>query len=326
MAGSRFLKLLMPVVVALALCVADAGAQALPDRPIKLINPYAPGGGADLIVRLLAQRIGAAGGPQIVVESRTGGGGVVAAMAAKTATADGTTLLVADIGPFATNPTLMSDLPYDPVKDFRPITLLFAFPSILTVPAASPARTVAELVDLARKTQGGLHYASQGPGSLGQILAEMFSQAIGAPLVHVPFRGGAPAAAEVAAGRVAMSFSSYLVLRPHVDGNAARMLAVTSRQRMPQLPQIPTLTETGYPQLAADAWFGLAAPAGTPDAFIRAFRELVVREMNSAEVRTRVEEQGFYVTTNTPEEFAALIQSDMARYGQIIKSAGIKAN
>ncbi len=325
MAGRLFCKAAILTIGLTLLALAPATAQ-MPDRPIKIVNPYAPGGGVDLIVRLLGQRIGASGGPNVVIESRTGGGGVVAAMAAKQGTTDGTTLLVADTGAFAINPTAMKDLPYDAVRDFKPVTLLFAFPSILAVPAASPAKTVAELADLARRTQGGLHYASQGPGSLGQLMAEMFAQAAGTQLLHVPFRGGAPAALEVAAGRVAMSFSSYLVLKPHVENNAVRMLAVSSPQRMAVLPNVPTLAESGFPQLSSDAWFGLVAPAGTPDSVIRAIRDVAVREMANAEIQTKAQEQGLYIVTNTPEQFAALIRSDIARYAPIIKSAGVTLN
>src|SRR5262245_37620222 len=217
---------------------SSAVTAQVPAGPIKVIMPYSAGGPADVIVRLLGQKIADARGPAIVVENRTGGGGVVAAVAAKQAAPDGTTLFLADFNTLAINPALMPDLAYDPLRDFTPVTLLYSFPSLLIVPSAVEARSVAELVALAKKTPGGLSYGSQGQGSGGHLLAEMFGKATGAPLVHVPYRGSAPAYADLVAGRVSLLFGSYGGAQGFLADDRLRALAVPSKKRLAALPNV----------------------------------------------------------------------------------------
>lgn len=328
MAYRRLARPLWLTAVA-TVCVLGEASMALaqiPDRPIKLIVPYAAGGPSDTVARQLAGRIQAAGGPTIVIENRTGGGQLIAAQAAKQAEPDGTTLFLTDLPTFGINPNLMADFPIDPVKDFKPLTLLFSFPSLLVVPVNFEAKNVAEFVDIARKTPGGLHYGSQGQGSGGQLLAEMFARAIGAKFVHVPYRGSALAYPDLVAGRVSFIFGSYGGARPFLLDNRLRALAIPSKQRLPVIPDVPTLEELGYRDMDLDIWYGLVAPAGTPDNVIAPLRELFVKQITVPDMVALLNDQGIRVITSTPEEFGALIKSDLARLKPIVEMSGAKGN
>ena len=235
-------------------------------------------------------------------------------------------MFLADFNTLAINPALMPDLAYDPLRDFAPVTLLYSFPSLLVIPASVEARSVAELVVLAKQTSGGLSYGSQGQGSGGHLLAEMFGKATGAPLVHVPYRGSAPAYADLVAGRVSMMFGSYGGAQAFLADNKLRALAVPSQKRLPALPEVPTLAELGYPEIDLDAWFGLAAPAGTPEPTLRALRDLFAGAITAPDIVARMSAQGIVVVANTPAEFAALIKADIARMAPVVKASGAKAN
>jgi len=305
--------------------IASAHALAqIPERPIKIFIPYVAGGPSDVIARSLTQRITATGGPIFVIENKTGGGGVIAAQSVKQSTPDGTTLLLTDLPTFGINPNLLTEFPLDPVHDFKPVTLLFSFPSLLVVPTTLPAKSVAELVALARATPGGLAYGSQGQGSGGQLLAEMFGKAIGVPLVHVPYRGSAQAYPDLVSGRVSFMFGSYGGAKPFLDDGRLRALAVPSRRRLKTLPDLPTLEELGYRDMELDLWYGLVAPAGTPDDIIAAVRARFVAEVTAPDTVARLEAQGINVVTSTPAEFAALIKDDLVRLAPIVKSIDTK--
>jgi tripartite-type tricarboxylate transporter receptor subunit TctC len=312
------------VVAGFAAGLPALTAAQIPDRPIRVLIPYAAGGPADVITRSLAQRITAGGGPTFAVENKTGGGGVIAALAARQAAPDGTTLFLTDLPTFGINPNLLADFPLDPVRDFKPLTLLFSFPSLLVVPAGLDAKSVAELVALARSTPGGLAYGSQGQGSGGQLLAEMFSKAAGVPFVHVPYRGSAQAYPDLVSGRVSFIFGSYGGAKPFLDDGRLRALAVPSRARLKTLPDVPTLAELGYRDIELDLWYGLVAPVGTPDDVIAALRTLFVTEITAPAMVARLDAQGINVVTSTPAEFAALIKADLARLAPIVKSIDTK--
>jgi len=301
-------------------CVCQSAAAQLPDRPIRIIIPYVAGGPADVIARSLAQRITAKGGPSFVVENKTGGGGVIAAQATRQSAPDGTTLFLTDLPTFGINPNLLADFPLDPVRDFKPLTLLFTFPSLLVVPVNLEAKSVAELVTLARNTPGGIAYGSQGQGSGGQLLAEMWGKAAGVSLVHVPYRGSAQAYPDLVSGRVSFMFGSYGGAKPFLADGRLRALAVPSRERLKALPDIPTLAELGYQDMELELWYGLVAPAATPDDIITALRALFVAEINAPEMVERLEQQGINVVTSTPADFAQLIKSDLGRLAPIVKS------
>ena len=312
------------IAIALAAALPAPVAAQIPDRPIKILIPYVAGGPADVITRSLAQRITAAGGPTFVIENKTGGGGVIAAQAVKQSSPDGTTLFLTDLPTFGINPNLLADFPVDPVQDFKPLTLLFSFPSLLVVPANLQAKSVAELVALARNTPDGLAYGSQGQGSGGQLLAEMFGKAVGVRLVHVPYRGSAQAYPDLVSGRVSFMFGSYGGAKPFLEDGRLRALAVPSRQRLETLPDVPTLEELGYRDMELDLWYGLVAPAGTPDDIIGALRARFVTEITAPDMVARLGAQGIDVVTSTPAEFAALIKADLARLAPIVKSIDSK--
>jgi tripartite-type tricarboxylate transporter receptor subunit TctC len=316
--------LAVAAMAAAAIFSGTAHAQLPAGQPIKIVVPYAAGGPSDIIARQLGQRVQAAGGPTIVIENRTGGGQLIAAQAVKAAPPDGTTLFLTDLPTFGINPNVMASFPIDPVNDFNPISTLVSYPSLLVVPYGSEAKTVADLVEMAKKAPGGMHYGSQGQGSGGQLLAEMFSKAIGVKFVHVPYRGSALAYPDLVQGRVSFIFGSYGGARPFMQDNKLRALAVPSKKRLAVIPDIPTLEELGYKDIDLDLWYGLVAPAGTPDATIAQLREMFVKEVLAPEMVSRLAEQGINVITNTPAEFSALIKADIARLKPIVEAAGAK--
>jgi tripartite-type tricarboxylate transporter receptor subunit TctC len=243
----------------------------------------------------------------------------------KQAPADGHTLLQANAATHAANASLYATLPYDPIKDFRPITLMWSFPQLLAVPLDSPAKSVSDLVALANSKPGGLSFASQGTGSGGHLLGEMFKLRTAANMVHVPYRGAAPAAIDLAAGRVDFFFVSYSSLLSFLQGGKVRVIAVTSPKRLPALPDIPTMGEAGFAGLALDAWFGLVAPAGTPERVIAKLNAAFVEAVRDPQVATLMADQGAEAHATTPEQFAAFIASETERMGQLVRAVGAKA-
>jgi len=300
--------------------------QTASERPVRIVIPYSPGATTDMFTRLVAQKVEEMGGPKVIIESKPGGAGTIAAVTVKQAAPDGTTLFLCDLGTFGINVSMMPDLAYDPAVDFKPITPLWAFPSVLSVPANLPATSVQELIDLAKKMPTGMSYGSQGVGSGGQILGAMLAKATGATLVHVPYRGAAPAIADLVAGQVSFLFGSYASVQGHYEGKRLRLLAVTSRARLPVLPNVPTLSEAGFPELDLDVWFGLAAPAGTPDAVIHSLNERFVKAALSPDFVEKLNAGGVLSVTSTPAEFAELIKADAQRLAPIVKESGAKAN
>ena len=260
----------------------------------------------------------------LVVESRPGGGGAIAAAAVKQAQPDGHTLFQANSATHAANAALYSTLPYDPIKDFKPITLMWSFPQLLAVPLDSPAKSVTDLVALAKSKPGGLSFASQGSGASGHLLGEMLKVRTGANMVHVPYRGAGPAALDLAAGRVDFFFVSYSSLLPFLQAGKVRVLAVTSPEPLPTLPGAPTMREAGFDGIALDAWFGLVAPAGTPDAVIVKLNSAFVTAIKHSEITRQIADQGAEPRASTPDEFAAFIASETERIGRIVRAVGAK--
>jgi tripartite-type tricarboxylate transporter receptor subunit TctC len=319
-------------VVALAAALSMTGpaaggaaAELLSSRPITIVIPFTPGASSDTLQRIVDKKVSENTGQTLVVESRPGGSGVIAAAVVKQATADGHTLLQANAATHASNTSLYATLPYDPIKDFRPITLMWSFPQLLAVPLDSPAKSVSDLVALANSKSGGLSFASQGTGSGGHLLGEMFKLRTAANMVHVPYRGAAPAAIDLAAGRVDFFFVSYSSLLPFLQGGKVRVIAVTSPKRLPALPDVPTMTEAGFAGLALDAWFGLVAPAGTPERVIAKLNAAFVQAVRDPQVATLMADQGAEAHATTPEQFAAFIASETERMGQLVRAVGAKA-
>jgi tripartite-type tricarboxylate transporter receptor subunit TctC len=295
-----------------------------PSRPIRFVVPFPPGGVADPVARLIGEKIGKALGQSLVIDNRPGGAGIIAAEIVKQAPADGYTILMGHAGNFAVNPSLYPALPYDPVKDFQPVTLLMSTSHVLVVPLESPAKSVAELAALARSSANGLTFASQSVGTGGHLLGEMFRLRTGARLEHVPYKGSAPALADLIAGRVDFFFDAVITATPQVRAGRIRALATASKKRAAVLPDVPTVAEVGYPGIEADFWFALFAPAGTPPHVVRSLNKAFATAMHSPEVKARFSEQGLDIITSTPEELAALIRADIERFGKVVREAGIK--
>ena len=302
---------------------ASAQSDSFPSRPITIIVPFPPGGSSDTVTRLVAQKLGANLKTNVVIDNRGGGGGVPAALAMKQIAPDGYTVFLANNGLFAIMPAL-TDVRFDPVKDFQPITPLCTFPSVLVVPDGSPARSAKDLVELAKSKPGGLNFASQGVGSGGHVLGEMLRLISGAPFTHVPYRGAGPAVTDLAAGNVDLLFSSYVSAIGQVQAGKLRVLGWTAPKRSPTLPDVPTMAEAGYPGVELVVWHGIVAPLGTPPALVKKLNEEFVKAALSPDVVQKAAAQGVEMSNSSPEEFAKLLADDFDRLGKVIRDAGIK--
>jgi tripartite-type tricarboxylate transporter receptor subunit TctC len=318
---------LLAGVAALVLAVngaAHAQADDYPARPITILVPFAPGGSSDVVMRLLSKTVSESLKQTIIIDNRPGGAGNVAALAVKNAPKDGYLLMLGHTGSHAINATLYSDLKFDPAKDFTAIAPLVSFNNFLNIPAGSPAKTVKELVALAKSRPDGLTYASQGVGTGGHLLGVLLAQHSGTQLVHVPYRGVAPAVTDTVAGRVDMMFLSYLTAGPHVESGKLRMLAVAGAKRHPVFPNTPTMAEAGFPGVEMEQWFGLFGPAGMPELVVRKLNAEFVKALHSDEIRNSLLPQGSIVIPGAPADLAAIVARDIVRLGQVVKASGAK--
>jgi len=302
----------------------DAAAELLSKRPITIVIPFTPGASSDTFQRLVAKKVSEDTGQLFVVESRPGGGGAVGALAVKQAVPDGYTLFQANSGTHAANVTLFANLAYDPVKDFQPITLMWSFPQLLVVPREGGPKSVRELIELADAKPGGLSFGSQGTGSTGHILGEMFKARTGKKMVHVPYRGAGPAGLDVATGRLDFFFVSYSSILPFIQAGKVRVLAVNSAQRLKVTPEVPTLAELGFPGFEIVTWFGLVGPAGIPQPVVAKLHDAFATAVRDPQIAKQFEEQGADAVSNSPEAFAAFIASETDRFGDLVRSLGIK--
>ncbi len=309
-----------------AASVSFAQGQSFPIRPITIVVPFPPGGVTDPVARLVGARIAESTGQTVLVDNRPGGGGVIGAEIVKRAAPDGYTIFFGHFGTHSVNPSLYAKLPYDPVKDFAPITPLISTESILVVPAASTAKSPADLVKMSKANSGGLTFASQGVGSGGHLLGEMFKTQAGANVTHVAYKGSAPALQDMLAGRVDLFFDALITSGPHIRDGKLRALAITGKKRHRLFPNVPTLTETGFPNMDLSAWFGMFAPAGTPPAVIKRLHEEFVKAISDSSVLQKYTEQGLDVVTMTPEAFAKLIADDAVRYAKVVKDSGARVD
>jgi tripartite-type tricarboxylate transporter receptor subunit TctC len=303
---------------------ARAQTEAFPSRPITIQVPYTPGASSDTLMRLVGAKVSESVKQPVVIENRSGGGGTVAALAVKNSPPDGYTLFMGHSGTHVFTPVLFpKEMKFDPLADFALVTPLIAFPTILVVPTAHPAKSVADLLALARRKEGGLTYASQGVGNTAHLIGEMFKARAGIALTHVPYRGVAPALTDLVAGRVDLMFSSYLSAGPFVEGGRLRMLAIAADKRSPRLPDLPTMAEAGAPGVGIDTWFGIMAPRQTPPAVVTKLNAEFVKAMNTEEVRKMVLPQVADIIASTPAAFAKMIESDIARVEALVKEAKI---
>ena len=301
-----------------------AHAQGFPDKPVKVVNGFAAGGGSDILLRTILPKWSELLGQQIVVDYRTGAGGSVAMEAVARSPADGYTLLMGSPG-LAINPSLYDKLAFDPQKDFAPISLVGTVPNVLVVHPGVNAASVRELVALARAQPGKLNYATPGAGTSLHLAAELFKLGSGIEIVHVPYKGGAQAQADVMAGQVQLMFNVLPSALPQVRAGKLRALAVTGRARSEALPEIPTMIEAGITDYSAVTWNGILAPAGTPRPVIAKLNESLVGALRTAEMKEAFSKIGQEPAWSTPEEFAALIRDESVKWRRVIQAAGIKA-
>ncbi len=313
-------------ILALATFLASLAAlgQGYPGKPVRLIVPFAAGGGNDSVARLVGKRLSDGLGQQVVIDNRPGAGGVLGAELAAKSQPDGYTLFLGGVGSHAINPNLHERLPYDPIKDFAPIALLASAPLILVVHPSVPANSIREFIALARVRPGQLDYASNGNGSSSHLAAVMFEAMAGVKMVHVPYKGLSPALADLLSGRVQLMFSSVVAILPHIKAGKLRGLAVTGGKRLSSMPGLPTLAESGLAGYEASSWYGVLAPAGTPREIIARLNAEMVKALDRPEVKSSLLAEGAEPIGGTPEQFAAHIKSEKERLGKLIRDAKIR--
>ena len=310
----------------LACLCGTAFAQVYPSRPVRLIVPFPAGGSADLIGRTLAKKMSEGLGQQVLVENRAGAGGTIGAGAVAKSPADGYTLGLGTVSTLAMAPVVCANPPYDSLAAFAPVSLVASAPFILVVNASVPAGSLAELVALAKSKPGGLNFASIGDGTLQHFTGESFKSLAGIDIVHVPYKGVAPALVDLLAGQVQIGFDILASFQlQNLQSGRLRALAVLGPARVAQLPSVPTAAEAGLPGLAATAWFGLIAPKGAPAEALARLNAEVRKAVASAELREAIATQGLEPAADSPEEFAELIGKEMARWAQLVKATGFKA-
>ncbi len=299
-------------------------AQDFPNRPIKLVVPFPPGGPNDIIARVVGQRMQELLGQPVVVENRAGAGGVLGTDAVAKSPPDGYTIAITSAGALAISASLQEKVPYDSTKDFRAVTLVAKVPELLVLATNVPAGSLPELLALAKSKPGQLNFASSGSGSMPHLAGELLRLEGKVDIVHVPYRGAAPAVNDILGGQVQMVFLDLPVLLPHVQAGKVKPIVVGSKERVPTLPDVPTTTEAGLPKIEAENWYGMVAPAGTPDAVIGKLNKAAVDALRSPEVKDKLSAQGAILVGDTPEEFAAYIKSEIKKWGDVVKSAGVK--
>ena len=320
-------KLQRRAVLALAIAAPTLETRALaadfPTRPMRLIVPYAPGGGADAVARVVARKVGESLGQTMVVENKGGAGSIVGTELVARAEPDGYTLLLGQSGPISINPAVYKALPYDPARDFAPITMTNSYPYVLVVNASLPAGTLREFVALAKREPDKMNYGTTGVGAANHLMSELFCAKAGLKMTHIPYRGTALAVADVVAGQVTMVFGDPVSVLPHVKAGRLRALAVTSPQRSPVAPEIPTMVESGYPDIDAVAWHGILAPARTPPDIIRKLNLEIVKALTDPAVKSLLDNQAMQVVGDTPEQFAAFIAKDTATWKAVAAAANV---
>ena len=310
--------------LALALICATASAQQYPARPVRFIVPNPPGGGTDLVARIVAQKVSEQWGQTLVVDNRPGAGGIIAVELAARSAPDGYTLLVAHF-PLAITVTL-AKVTFDPIRDFAPVTLLATTQNVLAVNPSVPAKSVKEFVALAKSKPGQLRYASGGNGTSMHVSAELFNLMAGVSMTHVPYKGAGPALVDLISGQVQASFLSVPAAAPHIKSGRIRALAVTGAKRSEAVPDLPTISEAGLSGYGSEQWYGVLVPRPAPRPLVQRLNQDFVRALGQADVRARLRESGFEIAPDTTEEwFGRFIESEIAKWADVIRKAGIRA-
>ena len=299
------------------------GQDAYPSRPVRIVVPFAPGGSTDIFARLIGERLAAALGQPVPIENRAGAGGNIGADAVAKAAPDGYTLLMATTGVMAINNALYKSMTYDAAKDLEPVIFVASISNVLSVPAELPAKSVKELIALAKAKPGSLTFASSGAGSSTHLSAELFKSMAGVEIEHVPFKGSGQALVDVIAGRVSMIFDNMPSALPHIKSGKLRALGVTGLQRSSALPEVPTIAEAGVPGYDSLSWSGIAAPAGTPKETIARLNRAIDAILASAEMRSKLADQGGEAIGGPPERFGSHIRAEREKWGRLIRERNI---
>jgi tripartite-type tricarboxylate transporter receptor subunit TctC len=327
-AAARFCAVALYKLTAFAIAVFSAATvwaqTAYPSGTVRIVVPFPPGGGTDILARSLAQKLNEAWGVSVIVDNRGGANGTIGAAVVAKAPPDGQTVLIVPSG-FAVNPSIYKTLPFDAIRDFAPVSQLAASPLVLVVHPSFPPRTVKELIAFLKARPDEINYGSSGNGSPPHLATELFKLLSGTKMTHIPYKGAGPAAVDVIAGQIPIYFMNALQAVPHIKAGRVRALAVTSGTRFPGLAQIPTIAEAGVPGYAYTNWYGLLAPAGTPRPSISKLHGEVARILNFPEIKERLAAEGALVVASTPDEFAAFLKREMAQFAKVVKASGMTA-
>lgn len=324
---SLMIRLLLALfLVPLLVASGPLFAQAYPAKPIKLVIPFPPGGPLDLTGRAIGQKLQEAWGQPVVVENRPGAGGNIGADAVAKSAPDGYTLVMGALSTHAVNPHLFAKMPYDALKDFAPITLVAITPNVLVVNPAVPANSVQELVALARASPGKLSFASGSNGSAGHLAGELFKTLAGIDIVHVPYKGGAPAMQDLLGGQVQFMFDNLANSMAQMKAGKLKAFAVTTARRSALAPELPTMAEVGVTGFDISTWYGIMAPANTPSDIVRKLNAEIVKILGSEDMREKLKVQGAEPAPTSPEEFAAFIRAEWTKYAKIVKDSGAKVD
>ena len=317
---------LRPALIALlyAGIATAAHAQSYPTKVVRIIAPFGPGSTIDIFGRIIAPKLHEAMGQPVIVENRPGAGGMIGMDAAAKAAPDGHTLAIGALGPLAMNPVLYPKTPFDPVKDFAAVSLLATGPVVIVVHPSIPAKTVKDLVEIAKKRPGQLNFGSPGVGSSPHLTGELFKLLTGTHIVHVPYKGNAEAITDLIGGQVSIVFTGVPPVVPLAKAGKVRVIATTGKQRLASLPDVQTIAEAGLRGAEVLIWYGVVAPAATPKETIARLNREIVKVLSTPDVRERFSQQGADPESSTPEQFAQLIRDEVARWGKVIRSAGIK--
>ena len=316
----KTVRFLVAAVATIACSVA--AAQNYPTKPIRFIAPFPPGGSTDFLARIVALKMSESMGQQVVVENRGGAGGTIGVEAAAHAAPDGYTIVMGHVGTFGVNPTLYPKLPYDAIKDFAPITLLAMVPNGMVVHPALPVRSVKDFLAIARAKPKALLYGSGGNGSAAHLAAAYFELLAKIQLTHVPYKGTGPALIDLVAGQTSMMITGMPAVMPHIRSSRLRLLAVGNVKRLALLPEVPTIAESGVPGYDATQWYGVLAPAGTPRELVMKLNAEMTRALKLPDVRDKLAADGALPVGDTPEEFAAHIKTEIARWAPVVKASG----
>jgi len=320
------LKIRCGAALALVLFAGGAVAQSWPARPVRLISPFAPGGGADITSRAVAQKLAASFGQQVIVDNRGGAGGMIGVDLAAKSPSDGYTLVMGTIGPIAINPSLLGKMPYDPLRDLAPVSQAAVAVNVLVVHPSLPVKSVKEFIALAKARPNDLNYGSSGSGAADHLAGELFNSMVKVRMTHVPYKGGAPAMLDLVGGNVQLVFSTLSTATAAIEGNRVRALAVAGSQRFAGMPDLPTMSEAGLKGFEVNNWYGLFAPAGTPKDIIARVSADAGKALAMADVKKRLMDAGIIAVSSSPEVFAAYIRAETDKWGKVIRTANIKAD